>query len=829
MKKWRLVMFCCLGLGFASLGFAQEQASTQEPVVEQQKPLAAEEPAAQAPVASPASATAGTTDSQGTQAADPQAQEPVKPALGVEAFRTETGKIVKGIDIKGNKTIGLTAILAKIKTRVGDVYSSGVISDDIKRLYNTGYFEDVTVETEDVDGGVKVKMNLAEKSIIKKITFSKTRYYSMRSLTLKIKSKKGRFFDRRNLKEDEMIIKDLYAKKGLTNATVEVEIEKDEVNNGTNLHYIISEGERIKIKKVQFSGNETFPYKKLLRVIKTRPDSLFTSGYLKQNILDEDMDRLKTFYANEGFLDAKASYTLEQAPKSKLIVNVQISEGKRYHLGSLVIAGNDKVFTTEQILKVMTKLKVDGIFTPEKLEKDISDINSMYFDKGYIFASAKESTSINAETGKVDVRLDITEGEIAYVNKVKVEGNNRTRDIVIRREVRLSPGDTFDGTKLRRTKERLKNLGYFEEVNYDIEDTAFPNKKDLVVQVKEAKTGSLSFGGGYSTVDQLVGFIEVQQKNFDFTNWPTFTGGGQNLTARAEIGSIRNNATLSFTEPWIFDMPISGGFDLYRNSISRENDVGYAYDETRIGGDLRFGKELSEYLSSGVVYRLEEIKLDNFADDVSSELLREEGKNTISSLSFNLTHDSRDDVFNPSRGLVLGGTIDIAGGFLGGDKDFYRFKTKTSYDMPMVAGSVLEFRLRTGIMDSYGDSTYVPVYERFYAGGAYSIRGYNERKVGPLDPGSNDPIGGNSMVIGNIEYTMPVVDFIKVAVFLDTGNVWADMSEFGQGGYKTGTGLGLRVKTPIGPINLDYGYPLNKEPGEETKSGKFYFSISRSF
>ncbi len=812
MKKIWLVMVCCLGLSVASLGFAQEQISADQDALE---PQAVSESQTTVPLA--------------TQGEVPEPQKTsIKPALTAEVFRSESGKIVKVIDVTGNKTIGMPAILAKIKTRVGDIYSSNVISDDIKRLYNTGYFDDVTVESEDVEGGLKVKVNLVEKSVIKKLTFTKTRYYSERALTLKIKSKKGRFFDRRNLKEDENIIKDLYAKKGLTNAMVQIETEKDEVNNGINLHYIISEGERIKIKKVQFAGNAAFPYKKLIKVIKTRPDSLFTSGYLKQDILDEDMDRLKVFYANEGFLDARVSYNLEQASEAKLFVNIQIIEGKRYYLGRLDIAGNDKVFSQEEIRKVITRLKSDATFTPEKLEKDIADINSLYFDKGYIFASIKDSTSINAQTGKVDVRLNIVEGEIAYVNKVKVEGNTRTRDIVIRREVRLNPGDTFDGTKLRRTKERLKNLGYFEEVNYDIQDTSIENKKDLVVQVKEAKTGSLSFGGGYSTVDQLVGFVEIQQKNFDFTNWPSFTGGGQNLTARGEIGSTHNNGTLSFTEPWIFDMPISGGFDLYHNEIYREEDNGYPYDEVRTGFDLRFGKELREYLSGGIVYRLEEIELSDFASDVSSELRREEGTNNISSLSFNLTYDSRDDVFNPSRGLVLGGTFDIAGGLLGGDKDYYRFKTKTSYDVPLIAGSVLEFRLRTGLMDSYDDSTYVPVYERFYAGGAYTIRGYDERMVGPLDSQSRDPIGGNSMVIGNIEYTIPVVDFIKLAAFFDVGNVWADMNDFGQGDYKSGAGFGLRIKTPIGPINLDYGFPFNDIPGED-KTGKFYFSISRSF
>ncbi|MCX5681826.1 MAG: outer membrane protein assembly factor BamA [Candidatus Omnitrophica bacterium] len=802
---------CCLLVWFASFVLAEDQSPD--------KPFVVQPPQVKGKIQAPAT--------QSTPSQETKAQE--NSGASAEDVRSEAGKIVKGVDIKGNKTISMAAILTKIKTRVGDAYSPNVVSDDIKRLYNTGYFSDVTVETENVDNGVKVKMVLVEKPIIQKITFSKTRQYSASSLMIKIKSRKGRFFDRRDLKEDETILRDLYAKKGMTNVSVEVDTDMDQANNGVKLHYIVHEGERVKITKINFSGNKTFSYKRLIKVIKTRAGSLFTSGYLKKDILEEDIDRLKSFYANEGFLDAGASYSLQEISKSKLIINIQISEGKRYHLGSLTIVGNDKVFSTKEIQKAMTKLKVDGIFTPEKLQKDIADINSLYFDKGYIFSNIQESTSINSETGKVDVRLNITEGEIAYVNKVKVEGNNRTRDIVIRREVRLNPGDAFDGTKLRRTKERLKNLGYFEEVNYDIQDTKIPTKKDLVVQVKESKTGSFSFGGGYSTVDQLVGFIEVEQKNFDFRNWPTFTGGGQDLKVRGEIGSIRTNALLSFTEPWFFDMPISGGFDLYQSLIDRESDVGYAYNEKRTGLDLRLGKELTEYLSGSTIYRLEEIKLDNFASGVSNDLLSEEGRNRISSLSFNLTHDSRDDIINPTKGLVLGGTFDLAGGPLSGDKNYYRIKVKTSYDWPLLFGSVLECRFRAGVIDRYGDSDYVPVYERFYAGGAYSIRGYNERKVGPLDSGSGDPIGGKSMVVGNIEYTVPIVDFVKAAVFFDTGNVWEKVSDFSFNGYKSGTGVGLRVKTPIGPINLDYGYPLNNEPGEDKRSGKFYFSVSKSF
>jgi len=738
-------------------------------------------------------------------------------------------EIVQGIEINGNKTIGITTILAKIKTRVGDPYIPNIISDDIKRLYNTGYFSDVIVEKEVHEGGIKVVIQLKEKPVIDEVTFSKTRFYSQRTLKLKIKSKDGRFLDGRSLKDDVKTIEDLYAKKGLTSAIVKASSEVDEVTGKAKVHFDIDEGQRVKIKSIVFSGNNTFSYKRLMRVIKSRYDTLFTSGYLKEDIVAEDMDRLKAFYASEGFLDATTSYSYEKAPKSRLILHIDIKEGKRYYVGSITLAGNENIFSDEEIFKMMENLKVEGVFTPMKLEADAAIIREKYFDKGHIFCQVKESVSENQETGKVDILLNIQEGEIAYVNKVLVQGNARTRDIVIRRELRLLPGDVFDGSKLRRSKERLNNLGFFEEIDYDVQDTEYPNKKDLVVQVKEAKTGSFSFGGGYSTVDKLVGFVEVNQKNFDFANWPTFTGGGQDLALRAEIGSVRNNMRLSFTEPWLFDYPVSGGFDIYRNVIDQDEDVGYGYSEKRLGGDLRFGKQLGEYLSGGVIYRLEEITIKDVVDDASQDLKDEEGKNTVSSLSFNLTHDSRDNVFSPTKGLVLGGTADMAGGFLGGDKDFYRLQGKASYNIPVFGKTVLEFRGRVGLADAYGDSTEVPIYERFFAGGAYTIRGYNERKVGPLDPLSEDPIGGEAMLVGNIEYTVPILDFLKAAAFFDTGNVWRHLEDFGNGGYKSGMGLGLRVKTPLGPINLDYGYPLNDEPGEDTRSGKFYFSISRSF
>ena len=793
--------------------------------------VAPENPAASPVPAKVDNAVAVTPVAEKKEPAAPPAKTTVSvspsPAAGEE--ESVVGKkIVKAIEVKGNKTVNLTTILFKIKTRVGQEYLQSVISDDLKRLYNTGYFSDVNVDRVNYEGGFKVIFYVTEKALIDNITFSKLRYQNPRALEKKIQSKKGKFLDRKTLNDDVRMIKDLYAKKGLIQAEVDVETKADDLTNKVSLHFVIKEGQRVRVRRILVEGNKTFPAKKIIKVIKTRNKWLFNSGYYKQDVIDEDMERIKSFYEHEGFIDAKAEYEFEPTKNGYGNVRLRIVEGKRYYVQKISFVGN-KVIDTPALLAAMKEIKEGKVFSRERLSVDISNIRVLYFDKGYIFANVKESTSLAPDTGKVEVKLDVSEGELAYVDQIKVQGNDRTRDIVIRRELRLFPGDRFDGEKLRRSKQRLTNLGYFEDINYDIEDTDLPNRKNLLVQVKEAKTGSFSFGGGYSTIDQFVGFVELEQKNFDFTNWPTFTGGGQDISLRTETGSTRNNTRLSFTEPWLFDYPISAGFDAYRNEHKREQDVGYAYNETRTGGDLRLGKQFTEYLSGGLTYRREEIKIGNFADNVSADLLAEEGRNTLSSMSFNLAHDKRDNVFNPTRGTYLNQTVDVAGGILGGTQDFWRVSEKASYYVPLTFDSVVEFSVRAGIVQAYGDSERVPIFERFYAGGARTIRGYNERKVGPLDSGTNDPIGGESLLVGNVEYLFPLLDFLKWAAFYDIGNVWPKVGDFASGGLKAGTGLGFRVKTPIGPVNLDYGYPLNSEPGESKRSGKFYFSISRGF
>ncbi|MGE5197302.1 MAG: outer membrane protein assembly factor BamA, partial [Deltaproteobacteria bacterium] len=617
---------------------------------------------------------------------------------------------------------------------------------------------------------------------------------------------------------------------GYSNAAAEYTVETDKETGKATVHFVVTENQRVRIKNIFVEGNLAFSDGRILKLLKTKRAWLFNPGTLKEEVLKEDIERVKAFYRKNGYSDVEVDYEVKsQAAKQFLDIDIKITEGKKYLVGNVTVNGSKEI-TEKEILSKIKECVPDKTFSQEALKEDIANIQSLYFDRGYIFAQIQESTSVNPDTKRVDIVYNITESEVAYVDKIKIRGNVKTRDVVIRRELRIRPGDRFDGDKLRRSKERLQNLGFFEEVSYDTENTSAPNKKDLIVEVKEAKTGSFSFGGGYSTVDQLVGFAEIEQKNFDWKNFPYFTGAGQDLRFRASLGTISSGYELSFTEPWLFDYPVSAGFDAYSREHKRDEDVGYGYDEKVTGGDLRLGRELTEYVRGDIMYRHDTIKITNITEDASQDLKKEEGTNVVSSMQFGLSFDDRDNVFDTTKGNLLTGSIEWAGGPLGGDKDFTKFFGRASHYFPLFRGSSLEIRGRAGVAKPYGDSKEISIYERFFAGGAYTIRGYDERSVGPVDPISKDPLGGEAMLVGNVEYTYPIFNFLKAAAFYDVGNVWSKADDIGSGGFKSGVGLGLRIKTPIGPIRLDYGVPLNKQSGSDEKSsGKFHFSMSQGF
>lgn len=740
--------------------------------------------------------------------------------LGGLCFASEQ-KLVTEVKVKGARIVSQEMIISKVRTSVGKEFSQDTLSEDIKRLYATGYFIDVEVELEEYKEGLRVIFVVDEKPRLVDIIIEGATYLKSDYLKGKMTSRVGEILDRKVLKDDIDRIKELYEQKGYYLARVEYEVDLDEQAKEATCHILIEEGKPVKIKGIYIYGNLTFADKKILKLMKTRRDTLFTSGIFAEDTFNEDLERIKEFYRQAGFADVEVESKIKYGPgMQKMYITLNIDEGKRYLTGAIEITGN-VLFPTREIVQRLS-MTTNEVFSPYNLRQDASQIQRYYFEKGYIFAEVSSETVLNETTHAVDVRYRIVENELAYVDKIRIQGNTKTKDRVIRRELRIMPGEPFDGAKLQRSKERLYNLGYFEEVSYDIAPGTAPNRKDLVVSVKDMKTGEFSFGGGYSSVDRFVGFVEVSQKNFDLFNFPTFTGAGQQLRLRAEFGTVRRDYELSFTEPWLFGRPLSFGFDFYSRTYEYDD-----YDQQRRGGDLRLGKDLTEYLRANLMYKLEDVKISDISSDAADDVRDEEGTNTKSSILLGLTNDTRDNIFSPTRGTVLNWTGECAGGFLGGDKDFYKLTGTGIAYFTHFKKLVLELKLRAGVAEEFDDTRNVPIYERFYAGGANTIRGYEERMVGPIDGG--DPVGGKTMLVGNIEYTFPIIEVIKGAVFYDIGNVWEDSYDFDLNDLRAGVGVGVRIKTPIGPVKLDYGYGLDYESTDKDQNGMFYFSMTRGF
>jgi outer membrane protein insertion porin family len=734
--------------------------------------------------------------------------------------------VISAIDIVGNQKISDATVISKIKTKVGQQYNDNLINQDIENLYQTGFFENISVEKETEADKLKVVFKLQEKPVIEKIEVEGTQKVHRKHVERLIDVKEGSFLDEYEIKQISGEIRSLYYKRGYAQTVVDYQIQETE-DNKVIVTFNIKEEPRVSIKKVIIKGNENYSSKKIKSLMRTKARGwFFRKGILKPETLEDDIRRIEDFYKKHGFNDVVVDYAVDYL-KQDTYVTITIQEGQQFFVGQIDIKGNQHI--KNKTLKKKIVLKTSKVYTQDKLQQSVNQIKGAYVDKGYIYATVQPSVDFNSETEKVDITFDINERDIGYVNKIKINGNVKTKDEIIRRELRIYPGDKFQGDKIRTSKRRLDNLGFFEEVRFDSEPSDRPNWENLIVDVKEAKTGYLSFGGGYSTVDQATGFIELRQRNFDYKNWRTFTGAGQDLSLKASFGSLTEVYELSFTNPWIYGRPISFGFDLYKRGHQQDEDVGYAYEENIKGGAFRFGREFNDQFKGWIGYRFETVEISDVVDDAATALQNEEGENDLSTIEMSLSYDTRDNRFSPREGLYFTNSLDTTGIFLGGDKDFIKLYSSLSKYYPMPKEAVLEGRLRGGLAEPVSNTDSVPIYKRFFAGGARSIRGYEERSVGPIDSSSEDPIGGEAMFIANLEYTYPLADVFKVATFFDSGNVWAKNSDFLNGDFKSSVGLGFRINTPLGPLSLDYGWPLDTQPGKDGKEGRFHFSISKDF
>ncbi|MCK4918024.1 MAG: outer membrane protein assembly factor BamA, partial [Candidatus Omnitrophica bacterium] len=544
----------------------------------------------------------------------------------VFAFEVFAADNVLKIDIDGNIIVSDATIISKIKIRAGQIYNTNIINEDIKNLYSTGFFETVEVEKQESSEGVIALFKVKEKPILKKLKIEGNKkihtkmimskviketlpsYVSGKVSAKGIDIKQGVFLDEYALKQTKQKIEDFYRVKGFSGISVSYDIEYIGNKNEVNVVYNIDEGGVVKVRDVAVTGNKFVSINKIKKIIKIKKSWLFNRGIFKKEVLNDDIKRVTDYYKSKGFSDVVVNIDAEYKIKG-VYISVKVNEGKRYFIGLISMEGNKNI-SLEDITEVI-KVKDGDIYSEQVIYEVASRIRGIYIDRGYIFSQVEPFSFLNADTGKINIDFRIIENEIAYIDEITIKGNTKTKDKIIRRELKVYPGDKFDGKKVRRSKEKLDNLGFFEEIRFGTDPGEEPNNVDLVIDVKESKTGYFSFGGGYSSVDEFMGFVELRQRNFDYRNFSNFTGAGQDLSLMLSMGNLTENLQLSFTNPWIFDKPLSFGFDVYKRGHDQDDNVGYGYSEEISGGAFRFERELSDYWKGGFSYKYEKVDISD--------------------------------------------------------------------------------------------------------------------------------------------------------------------------------------------------------------------------
>ena len=720
------------------------------------------------------------------------------------------GAIVRDIEIRGNRLTQESTIRFYLETETGKAYVPRTLSEDVKRLYALDTFDDIRVTAEEVEGGMRLIITVTEKPAVRRVTYSGNRAIQEEDIDERIQLRERSTFDRGLLNDTVTGIQNHYRESGYYFAHVRPEITPV-ADNQVDIELVITEGRRIRIHRIQFTGNTYFTDNQLRKEIQlkeyTLPIVSDSASLYRPEVLRVDLQLLEQLYQNNGFVNVQIGEPVVEINREAgaIVVTVPIArEGEQYKVGAVGLAGSE-VLSTEE-LRDLVRATSGEIYNRETVRRDILALTEAYADKGYAFADVVPTVSLDEQTRLVNLGFTTRPGPKVYIGRIDIVGNERTQDRVIRREMRLDEGELFSGSKLRRSRQRLNNLQYFEEVNIDTRSRAEDDLLDLEVQLRERATGQFSAGLGFSSVEDVIFTVSVVQNNL--------FGRGQSLSANAYLGGISQDFSVSFREPWLYGRPIGLGISVF----NRAEDF-QTFDVNRTGASLSLGRALGEFTRLSAAYRYEVLDISNLSANASDLLQQSQGKSATSSVTPSIVRDSRDNVFNPSEGSLNSFEVQLAG--VGGDNRYYRAIGNTTWYFALPAEMTGFVRGRFGFGDGFGDNV-LPASERFFLGGVTTIRGFEFRDIGPEDDAGN-PLGGTSFVQFNIEIGRSLGTVLRVVAFVDAGNVYGPDNDFDIGSVRRSAGLGIRIVTPIGPIRLDYGFKLDKKAGES--SGRLGFLL----
>jgi outer membrane protein insertion porin family len=740
---------------------------------------------------------------------------------------------ISDIIITGNQSRESAAIVPLLTSKVGDLFSAEKSNEDVKALYQLGTFQDVQVESVKTDKGISLIYTVVEKPVVLAISITGNKEITSDKLREAIDLKTKGFYSSGLLAKSVKKIKTLYADEGYYLAEVDSSTTQSG-KNGIRVTFSVKEGDKVLIKKISFEGNKVFSPRKLRKQMETKEKWFLSwitgSGAYKEEVLKSDLIRIADLYYNNGYINVKVGEpTVTLLPdKSGLVVTIGITEGAQFRTGTIDFKGD--MLESKDVLQSKVKLKSGEIFSREVLRGDVFTLTDVYADKGYAFANVSPLSKIDPEKKTVDITYDFEKGDKIYIERINIGGNTKTRDKVIRREFKLAEGDLYSSTALKRTKQNLSNLGFFEEATIAPVKGSASNKLDLNTEVKEKSTGQFSIGAGYSSSDGIIGQGSIQQSNF--------LGLGLKGTLSASLGGKTQLYNIGITDPYFLDTNWTLGFDVYRSERDYED-----YSRRVTGGDIKAGYRLSDNLSTFWLYKYEVKNLYDFSTAyLANPALLPETSGTIGSLYGSVSLDKTDYRLDPSKGYT--GTLSAEYAGLGGNQRFARFIGQAAYFYPLIWNTVFSLRGELGYMMQMGKE--IPIDEKFYLGGISTLRGYSSRTVCPVqttylksvDPvtglattiPSNLYLGGIKEAVFNAEYVFPIIKDagLKGVAFFDAGNSYGPGEQYFSKVLMS-YGLGVRWYSPMGPLRLEYGIPVNPREGIDSKSGKFEFSIGGFF
>ncbi len=741
----------------------------------------------------------------------------------------QDGTTVKSIDVQyvGTQTVAPERLLSHMSTRVGDVLSLAQIDEDVKSLYASGDVENVRILSDKVSGGVALIVVAQTRAVYGGVQFVGNTLIDTSKLAKSVELKVNKPIDESVLQKAREEMQELYRKKGFSAATITYRIGAPTAEGYSTVIFTVDEGTQGVLRNVEFVGNSAFSSSRLKEEMKQKEKGIKTflggkgGGATDAETLSQDVRGIEDFYRDNGYLNARVVNVSRVRVDAKQVdVVMTIDEGQTYQVDSLAINGLTVLQMEKDVLPFL-KTEAGKPFAGNKLKDDIKLITDQLGSRGY--AEARVNPRLDdAGNGGVRVVLEVSEGSAYRVGQVHIEGNDKTKDYVIRRELPLEPGQPFDSNKTEITERRLNNMNYFSSVEVMPIDTSYIDEKDLLIRVVEKPTGTVNFGAGFSSIDSVTGFFEVTQTNFDLFDWPGFTGAGQRFRLSIRGGSERKDASVSITEPWLFGHRLAFTSELYYRDLLFLSDW---YDQSTVGANFSLRKSVGEFTYLVADYRAEQIEIDASRAPVGSLFALEDGDFLKSSVGLNLVRDTRDNIFLPRSGSKASVGFEFAG--LGGDVEDVIFSASAAKHVELPHDMILTVNGEFN-QSSEGDH----VFTRHFLGGANNLRGFDYRDVGPRDPSAltgNDVIGGNRSWNATAEVTFPLVEKIRGAAFYDVGEVSDGPVGSLPGGVNSDWGLGLRLFIlGSAPVRLDYAFPIQADAFNDD-GGRFQFTMGAQF